>query len=358
MTDTMKQVADNLEAAGVETRIWEAGKGRLLISAHGGRVLRCEINGVEGNLFFHPNALLDRDKAAEFVSKRKAMIGGDRLWIAPENGYHFTDLEKARVAPFENYKVPADVDPGDWTITFEAADIAAASMWAKAKLTDYRNDKTIELTITREFNAVEDYAPSDIPDDAPDFDLHFRTTNGLRITGGDDGAVAGAWGILQVPAGGVLICPTNKKVDGPRSYYDDYDAHHVIEKNGAVRIKLDGKKRIKIGLSPAQTNGRMGYYRKVGDVHTMVVRLFEVRAEDKYIDLPRSTDDIFGGDALQSYNDNAGPQSFGEMEYHDPAVVVGETDAQNGFVHTLVFAGSESHIAKVCDKWLGVPLKD
>ncbi|NJO56652.1 MAG: hypothetical protein HC834_10335 [Rhodospirillales bacterium] len=142
-----------------------------------------------------------------------------------------------------------------------------------------------------------------------------------------------------------------------RSYYDPFGTRHVSVGERCVRFLIDGRRRIKMGLRPEHTTGRMGYYRALGDGRaTLIVRVFASLPGEPYCDLPRddprhralqlgeSSGPVLGGDALQAYNDDgdafapkAGQASvdakdvtFGEMEYHDPCVISGRAPGERG----------------------------
>ena len=90
----------------------------------------------------------------------------------------------------------------------------------------------------------------------------------------------------------------------------------------------------------------------------MIVRQFLPCPGQEYVDLP--VDDILaggrtGGDALQAYNHNDASQAFGEMEYHDPAVLAGNPPfTRGGRSVTHVLAGPDALIVSYGRKLLGV----
>lgn len=329
-----------------------AGDGILLVTEHGARIMGCALPGVEGNLIFHHPDMLDPEKTAK-------PFGGDRLWIAPEVGWYWPSLELAREDPAKNAATPPQIDPGHYTT--DSASPAHVQLSNRFSVTDVRDGKSIELAVSRQLRAID--APTDLPADLKC--VSFAITNLLLCRGGDEGAIACAWDILQVPTGGTLICPTTtdpKKVNEPTSYYDPFGDRHVERDEMAVRFLADGERMIKMGLKAEHTTGRMAYYRKLSDgMATLILRLFAPQPGEPYPDIPRSAsaNQRTGGDALQAYNHfGGGPGAFGEMEYHDPAVIVGQGPAtRTGTSITHILAGPDASVRTYGQQLLGVPIQ-
>lgn len=343
-----ERLRDCALAADSAARVWDTPHGRLLVTRRAARVLACQMPGIDDNLFFHQPDL-ERDDRADALFAGGGGLGGDRLWIAPEIGFIFFDLPKARKDPVSHAKLPAAMDPAQWQVAADGP--GHLRLETAMNLRDDRTDKSLTLHVARQFDLID--APADLPRKLAS--LSFSIRNDLSIVNGDQGVVAGAWDLLQLPPTGWLVCPTVSPVKKPRSYYNPFGPKHVKCDKSAVRFLIDGKRRIKMGIAPAQTTGRMGYYRKAGKLSTLIVRWFAPLPGTPYVDLPRSSNAFFGGDALQAYNDDGG--GFGEMEYHDPAVVVGNTPAsRSGACVTHVLAGPDAQIRAAADLLLGVGL--
>jgi hypothetical protein len=342
------ELGSALKAVGCLPVILPCGDGRVMVLPHGARLLACELPGTGGNLFWHtPKAC--RPASLAPLIQSGAGLGGDRLWIAPEIAYMWKDLARARVSPFDCYTLPPAMDPGSYRLLEEGAD--HVGLWADMELVDHRFGRSIRLRVDRRFTVAgrPDAVPAEVGF------AGFAIRNDLALLGGDDGAVAGAWDILQVPPGGTLICPTLSPVAQPRSYYNPFGPRHVRAGDAAVRFMIDGAHQIKMGLSPSQTTGRMGYHLCDGSGRgTLIVRLFLPQPGEPYVDLPRSSDEVFGGDAMQAYNDSGMFGGFGEMEYHEPALVVGRSPScRSGTSVTYVMAGPDEAIREAGRRLLG-----
>jgi len=341
-----------LEANDKRGRVFTADHGRLLISPHGARIVGCELEGVAGNLFWHGPGMTGADTARTALATGGAAIGGDRLWVAPEVAFMWPDLAVARKDPLGTYDLPPQMDPGQWMV--DADPPGHVRLSARMKLTDHRTDRNCSLALTRQISLID--PPANLPKSIKS--ISFAIENGMTILEADDRAVFGLWDLLQLPATGTLICPTTARVDAPRSYYDPFGRRHVQCGERCVRFLIDGQRRIKMGLPPGVVTGRMAYYRRIDKTAVLVFRGFLPQPGQPYVDVPRDSDETFGGDAIQAYNDDAGPHSFGEMEYHNPALVGGRyPSSRTGCNVTHVLAGPDAAIRDCGATLLGVPIE-
>lgn len=351
MADWYETLRRDLTAGGHRPRELTWPGGRLLVTEHGARVMAVDTAGTPGldaNPFWTPKTI------------DTAPAGGDRLWIAPEIAYFWPSLEKAREDPVKYSRVLEAMDPGQFTV--ERAAEREVRLQAEMTLTDVRVDKTIRLRVRRAVHAVD--APAGLPADVAA--VSFGTRHELTVMEGDPGAVAGAWALLQLPAAGTLIFPTTRRLglgDGIRQYYDPFGDRHVQADDRAVRFLIDGQRRIKMGFGAAWSTGRMGFYRPTtnGDGRAvLVLRVFSPQPGEPYVDMPRAEEKTkrVGGDCVQAYNDGGGLESFGEMEHHDPAVIVGEGPQQRSasFV-THVLHGPDDAVRAVGAAMLGVAIE-
>ncbi|MEM6391704.1 MAG: DUF6786 family protein [Planctomycetota bacterium] len=323
-----------------------AGDGRLLATRHAARLMASDDGHADtwSNPFFVAE---DGDTGQ--------LTGGDRLWIAPEVGYFWPNLQQAREDPKKWAKTPPVMDPAHWTITNQSDNALALS--TEMDLTDARDGKRIRLTADRSFQGLDRSADLD-----PGLRcVSFAITNTLTLIDGDAGAVAGAWDILMVPAEptpGTLIIPTTREIElaNINSYYDPFGDEHVVIDGQSVRFRCDGQRRVKMGLPADLTAGTMAHYRPTTDGQAILIhRTFPTHHEETYCDIPRSfpDDQRLGGDCFQAYNDEGdsfgpaigGSPTFSEMEYHDPCLAVGtDKTTQTGTCTTHILTGPEALI--------------
>ena len=103
MGQAIEDMVRRIEGAGLKAVVLKLHGGEILVSEKAGRILACEVDGVQGNVFYSGGEV-----EAGFYA------GGDRLWIAPEVGYYWPSLDKAREDAVKWAKTPAAVDPGNY----------------------------------------------------------------------------------------------------------------------------------------------------------------------------------------------------------------------------------------------------
>jgi hypothetical protein len=340
----------SFQAAGQRRFLLESAAGSLMVSLTGARAIGCEFKHSPGNLFYHDPQLETPGLVQQTLAASPA--AGDRLWIAPEVNYIFKDLSKVLPGLPGGSLTPTQMEPGDYHVSSHAAD--HVSLLAHMRLEDRIAKAHVSLKASRSYQLVG--PPAGL--DAGLTHFGFSLTNQLEVTEYDKpGLMLGVWDLLQIPPAGWLVCPTVGLASRPRSYYDSYTDDRCRLVGGAVHFRIDGQGRYKMGLSPLQTTGRMGYYRKFGkSFSTLLVRTFAVHPGLVYCDQPiTELGRPISGDALQSFN-GAG---FGEMEHHEPALVTGQYPlSRAGTCVTHALIGPDALIQAAGEKLLGVDLPD
>ncbi|QDU71281.1 DUF6786 family protein [Mucisphaera calidilacus] len=346
MNNWFDRLHNALEARGWNPVILTTPTGRLLITEYNARLFALELNNTGSNLLYHDPAHEDPDSGA-------GLLGGDRLWIAPEVAYYWPTLEHAREDANKYAAPPPSVDPGSYTTTDVSATHTAYT--ARVTLTDSRVDKSIDFTVNRLFRTAETL--TGLPPEVTC--MSFALENRITLNAGDPGAIAGAWSICQLPAGGTLHCPTIHRPNHVTSYYEPFRDRVEITDRG-VRFRIDGKAKTKLGLTATDSNGRMGYYRENGAAATLLLRAFPVLPGEPYVDVPIDADKNArrGTDVFQAYNHSEGPDTFGEMEYHDPALVVGQQpETRSGTSITHALSGPSESLREIGRDFLGMPVQ-
>ncbi len=353
MPDWLDALKQSIHSNGHALSQWQVGDATFVLMPFAARLLACEMPGVEGNLFWHHPDMLDPTKAGEQLRGAGGGIAGDRLWIAPEVGYIWPDLAAARVDPYNTACLPAAMDPAEYKIVRD--DEGMLSLTTNMELLDHRVSKWAKLRVSRVFSGMD--RPGFVSRDLKWSGISIRNT--MVAEAGDEGAVAGTWDLLQLPIGGVQIFATQQpQKAAPTSYYEPYREGDVTWDEHAVYFHAKGDHVIKMGLSPEQATGRMVYLRKVAGQTTAILRSFLPCPGMPYVDVPRSSDERFGGDALQAFCDDGRFQSFTEMEYHDPAVIVGKGPQVTGSTCiTHVIAGAQKAVVAAASAFLGFELK-
>jgi hypothetical protein len=307
------RITSNLVAVGKTPESWESPDGtRVLILPYGGRVLGLFTSADPVNFFWTNPDLADLKSTYRlFQGEQWQNPGGDRTWLAPEVDFFLPDYPNC-----ERYCVPAELDPGQYTITKINGTITLIN---QAILTLTRRQLPIQLTISKSVGPALNPLRHE-----------SRGLSGLKYAGytlnsklelanaKDERIVVGLWNLLQMPHGGDMLVPTHVRRD-PQIYLGDIAQEDLIVTDRLVRYKMRAPGEQKLGIDAIATKGRAGYMYSVGNETALVIRNFSVNPSGEYVDAPWRTPDQ-PGSAFQACNVNNASGAFSELEYHVPAI--------------------------------------
>jgi hypothetical protein len=282
----------------MKTITWKTESGSVQVLPERGRVLGIETGGHEA-LWSPPEVTAPWN------------LGGERLWIGPESDWFWKKTDRV---DFEQYQVPAGLDPDDWTLTNSGEGSCTVDL--AIKLVSPHSGKFLDLAVCRRFDLL--------PPEAFCRELRgigFRMTTTLEILGGTAGQPADLWSILQVPCGGRMLVPT-VCTPHPRDYFDPCPSGEFVSRPGLFDLRIGGGTMFKIGLAPSVCASRVAYARSVGNHWLVLERSFPLHPSLRYCDAPLSEPGT-QGDALQFFNDGGNFGVFGEMEHRSPALICG-----------------------------------
>ena len=326
------------------------GMGELFVLPHGGRVIGLFAGGREENLLWINPALGQAGSAREaLTADHWVHLGGDRTWVSPERELHVGDLARA----WETYAVPAEVDPGHYTVAHQPTQISWRS---PARLFFNRQQRSSEVEIEKSVRLVANPLRLEAGFGSlagVDYGGYELATSLRLIEPAAGGPAVSLWNILVVEAAGWVIIPTLGETRA-RDYLDQTLPERLVATGHAVYFRLDGREQHKIGVRAAAVTGRAGYLRRVGAERSMLlVRSFVVNPSGEYVDTPWDAPEEMGY-AFQSYNDNGSLGAFGELEYHTPAIG-GSTglDRYTDVSQLWAYAGPAAHIERIAAQLLG-----
>lgn len=257
--------------------------------------------------------------------------GGQRTWIAPElgpTGYFGAD-EAA-------WRIPPELDPGSYIPVPAGRDGEGWRAW-RTRLDARAADGTVyPIAITRAVRLVA------APGARSDSSLRAEFVHTLENSGTEaiDRRI-GLWCIAQVPSsepGSVEIALAPGRAGAVRSYFTPLPPGVVETDGSAMRIRVHGGTRWKLGLPAASSAGAVSFTgpSRVGPGSVRVTLEFSVDPRGAYLDGPpaesASLREGHGdcGDAVQVYNDaGTGAFAFSEIEAHTPAVRLAPGERQS-----------------------------
>jgi hypothetical protein len=290
---------------------------RLLVLAHGGRLLGVFAAGSEEN-FYWTNPALDSVASAKafFAGASWHNSGGDRTWLAPE-----VDVFLPKFPDLTVYDQPRSLDPGNYRVVRKSGVLYLEN---KLALRLARSGRKVDLKMVKSFGPSPDPLRYE-----RDMDLKgvsyagYAQFTSLAFTGGRvaAGAQLGLWNLIQMPHGGELLLPT----------FSRSEPLHVFSTVGripksAVRIgehliryRMDQRGEHKLSFRAAAMAGRAAYVHGQNNDWSLVVRNFGVNPSGEYVDVPWNDPD-WRGFAVQACNVCSGLGAFSELEYHIPAI--------------------------------------
>ncbi len=351
------QLVSHLAAAHLQEHTFACpAGGQLLVTPRGARVLGLFPDAAGENTYFVNPELLDAAHAKPYLAGEH-VLGGDRVWIAPERGLFFRGDQLA-----DGVTTQASIDPGAWRIAALSArsirfvnDFTATFFRIPGSIVRGRVERSIRA-IPSPFAHFPD-AVGGLKDCA--FAGYEVASRFELLESPEDPLYFGLWFLIQlvVPAGGYLYAPTAGRTV-ITDYYEPTGADYVTVTDTHVRFKLDSIDRHKIGIRKTEALGRVGFLSNpLPDGRTtLIIRNFLNDPSAHYADVPLHTP---GGtqDSIQSYNHYSGPTGFGELEFHTPGVnrampepVVTDTN------QVWAFSGPRTTLARIAAKLLNLPL--
>jgi hypothetical protein len=357
----LPQLIDHLSTAHLQTQILRghAGAGDVVITPHGARVLGLFTETEGDNLFFVNPELATASTAKQFLAGEH-VLGGDRVWIAPERGLFFHGDKLA-----DGVSTQPPIDPGSWVIGRQSS--SAIRLSHEFKATYFRIPNSIVRgTVERSIRTIPSpfiHAPNSLAALSRVKYVGYEIASSFRLLESpSDDLHFGLWFLIQlvVPNGGYLYVPTSAKAVVTGDYYEptgpDYlkvtDSPHAH-----VRFKLDSIDRHKIGIRATEVLGRAAFLSNdsPSGKATLIVRNFLNNPSAHYSDVPLHTP-AGTQDSIQSYNHNSGPSGFGELEYHTPGInramaepVVTDTN------QVWAFAGARADLIPLASRLLNLP---
>jgi len=355
----LKAWVRKLEELGLSYRLL-GEKERILVLERGARVLAISAESDEVRTDGSPKSEL-RELSPFWGDPSELETGGwnsggDRTWIGPEE-------------PLFSRGVPTQLDPGSCRFTDRQSsrdsvvveqegtlqyDIGSSSMSFA-----FRLRKTISVAVNPLKLADHRFFHewTEIPYAGYTSRTELTLPNIEAIPGVDVVAspACSLWSILQVPMGGAAL--VQQLCGGePQLMFGD-GAGGLSARHGAgCFIPYRGSRKFKLSFNALQSAGRFGYVRQMDDRrYSLVVRQFRVDPSGLYPDYPPGRPDETGS-CMQFYFDGGQMGSFGELEYHAPAIRCRSGATAFDESQLWHYAGTERQISALTRVFLGMDL--
>jgi hypothetical protein len=291
----------------------------VLVLLHGGRVLGLYAPASGENFFWMNPALKSPESARAFYESQEwHNSGGDRTWLAPETDFFFPDFPS-----LDRYWQPRELDPGRYEFV-RTAD--GPRLVNRLTCTLSRSNQTVNLEIEKSVAPApnplrhERVAKEILALEYAGYTL--RTSLAMVGSPPSQPATVGAWNLLAMPHGGDLLVPTYSKTQ-PNVIFGSIPAGDLVVDDRLIRYRMRSAGDHKISIRAVATAGRVGYLYPTGDRWALIIRNIFVNPSGEYVDCPWNDPDDLGYSVQACSVNNAALGSFGELEYHIPAIGYG-----------------------------------
>jgi hypothetical protein len=210
----------------------------LLVTAHGGRIFGPFVDG-DDPIGWRPDAI------AAAIAVGDWNIGGERVWLAPEAAFNFTDA--ARI--IETYRVDPALDPGSWGIRRDGETLLL-EMTADIQLAD--GSGRIGIAVSRTLAALR---PRTLPGGVQAFGYIQRVET--RQRSGPQLALV-PWLIRQVAPVGTAFLDAKEGASG-KAVFGAPPAAAIAPKDGWWQVPFHGPGFMKASYHrDAVRDGRLG----------------------------------------------------------------------------------------------------
>lgn len=350
----------------------ESGKACLMLSpALQGRVMTSSANGDAGKSFGWINYKLIR--SGKVSEQFNAYGGEERFWLGPEGGPFSIYFPKGKEQVFENWDVPKEIDTVPFDMKTQSPN--SVSFVKDFEVTNASGTK-LEIGVERTIKLL---SKTDVEQtlsvqlgDSLNF-VAYETANQLNNRGNsawtEQSGFLSIWLLCMFNPSekGVVFVPYRQGSEAElgKVVTDDYfgkvPADRLIQKDGVLFFKVDGKFRSKIGISPQRAQPFCGSYDPDNKVLTLLWCTIPEKPM-KYVNSKWGEQaDPLSGDAINSYND--GPVADGsimgpfyEIESSSPAALLspGEMIAHQQRIFHI--SGSEAQLSQITEKLFSIPI--
>ena len=347
------------------------GKAQVIASAkYQAKVFTSTAKGEEGNShgFINYN-FFDSGIVDEHMN---GFGGEDRLWLGPEGGQYSIYFEPGKEQIYDNWHTPKAIDIEGWSVS--NATSREVTFTKEMELKNYMGN-TLNINVERRISLMSNAEitnklgvtlPEGVNAVAYATDNKITNKNDFEWTTKTGTVCIWMLDMFNPSDSAVTVIPFNtgdEKELGrvvTSDYFGEISSDRLIEDNGTLYFKTDGKLRGKLGINAKRTKSVAGNYDPIAKRLTIVT--FVANPSATYLNQEWNPEkDPLVGDALNAYND--GPLEDGsimgpflELESCSPAAFLKPGESLSHKHNVFHFVGKEEVLSIISDKLLGVNL--
>lgn len=347
------------------------GKAQVIASAkYQAKVFTSTANGEEGNShgFINYN-FFDSGVVDDHMN---GFGGEDRFWLGPEGGQYSIYFEPGKEQVYDNWHTPKAIDIEEWNVS--NATSKEATFTKDTELKNYLGS-TLNIGVERTISLISDAEmtselgvtlPQGVNSVAYATDNKITNKNDFEWTEKTGTVCIWMLDMFNPSDSAVTVIPYNtgnEKQLGrvvTSDYFGEIPVDRLIDDNGTLFFKTDGKSRGKLGMNAKRTKSVAGNYDPIAKRLTIVT--FKADPSATYLNQewnPKRNPLI--GDALNAYNDGPLEDSsimgpFLELESCSPAAFLKPGESLSHVHNVFHFVGDEATLSPIAEKLLGVSL--
>lgn len=339
-----------------------AGKAQVVVvPAWQGRVMTSTDGGAAGASYGWLNRELIASR--KLVPHMNPFGGEDRFWMGPEGGQFSVFFRKGSAFDLEHWQTPAPIDSEAYAVASKQQD--RVRFQKRFSLTNY-SGTVFDVALDREVRLLD---PADVWQKlgvaaapgvaAVGYESSNKVTNAGKVAWTEKGGLLSVWilGMYNTSPATTVVVPVREGNSGVTDdYFGKVPADRLKNDGKTLYFRADGKYRSKIGLRPERAKPVLGSYDAKAGVLTIVQYTLPAGATKYVNSLWKLQDKPFGGDAINSYNDDGKMGGFYELETSSPAAALGPGATLEHVHRTIHLRGSEKALDTIARAVLGVGL--
>ena len=340
----------------------------VVVPAWQGRIMTSTARGDQGTSFGWVNRELI---AAGKLQPHINVFGGeDRFWLGPEGGQFSIFFAPGAAFDLEHWFTPAAIDTEPFEVVRRSTDRVLCHR--QIQLTNYSGTR-FEVSVDREIRLVDPAAAlaklgAKLPADVKA--VGVESVNTIKNTGPQpwqkDTGLLSIWilGMFNASPQSTVVIPFASGSVAERgqivndSYFGKVPADRLLVKDDVLFFRADANYRSKIGIPPRRAKSVLGSYDSASRTLTIVQFTLLPGVTDYVNSMWELQKEPFGGDAVNSYNDNGKLGRFYELESSSPALALKSGGSATHKHQTLHLQGDEKELDQIARAVLHVSLKE